>query len=52
MGRLLLIIVILWISIYMYSFARYNWQQQNRIAVVGVVLLTLVAIILPIIVLW
>jgi hypothetical protein len=40
-------IFILFASVYSFSFARYCWKKQNRIAAVGTVLLTLASIILP-----
>ncbi|NPV43552.1 MAG: hypothetical protein HPY70_06195 [Firmicutes bacterium] len=43
----LAMIFILAASVYSFSFARYCWKKQNRIAAVGALLLTLVSIILP-----
>jgi hypothetical protein len=37
------------VFVYMLSFAKYNWDKQNRLGAAGVLLLALAAAVLPLI---
>jgi len=50
--KLIVIIFIFLVSMYMFSFAKYNWDKNNRMGSIGVVLLTAVSIVFPIIVMY
>jgi hypothetical protein len=40
------------VFVYMSSFAKYNWDRQNRLGAAGVLLLALAAAVLPLIVIF
>ena len=43
---------ILVIFIYSLSFVKYNWKKKNKMAAVGVILLSMVSVVLPVILLY
>jgi hypothetical protein len=45
------IIFILWSTLYILNFARYNFKKKNKMAAAGAVLLAILIIALPVIVL-
>jgi uncharacterized membrane protein len=46
--KYVVMILILIPSFYALSFAKYNWKKKNRMAAIGVILLTAISIVLPI----
>lgn len=45
--KYLIILFLVALFIYMFSFARYNWAKKNRLAAIGSLIIGLAAILLP-----
>lgn len=52
MMNILLILILLLVFIHMLSFAKYNWEQRNKLGAVGAIILALAALILPLVVMF
>jgi len=48
--KYIVLVLLSMLSVYMYSFGKYNWQNNNKIAAAGIALLTLTSIIIPVMV--
>lgn len=46
--KYILFIALIPLSVYLISFARFNWQKKNRRAAVGIILINLAAVVLPV----
>lgn len=44
---IVLLLILLLQSIYPFNFAKYNWYNNNKMAAVGVTLLTIISIVAP-----
>lgn len=45
--KYIIILFLIILSIYPFSYARFNWNKENKLGAVGIVLIAIAAIIVP-----